>query len=502
MRILPLFLIIYLNLTAQFTPGRHTPDNLSHPTTYPELQSIIGAIEKSGNNVKTEIIGTSSGGRNLYAMYFSADTFGSDSSKIKVLLFAQQHGNEQAGKEGALLSAMELIKPEYQYLFDSLDLVIIPQMNPDGSEINQRRNGNDMDLNRNHLILTEPETMALHNLFDKHLFEVTMDVHEYSPYSETWINTGFIRNSDPTIGALTNICIPEKLRKFGMNELVPYYKKYLTTRGFSAFDYCPGGPPDTAYFRFSTFDVNDGRQSFGVEGTFSFIQEGKNGKDDFAENLSHRAEGQLTGMLCLLQFAFENKTKIKRMVSETRTKLISGNDLDSVPIQLVHTGNGSHLELPVLSLRTGKDSVIHVNDFRPVVKPVTSITKPKGYLIPKAADILVKWAERQGLKVTDYKKERNDIFEGYQIKDIGQIDFEGDIITDPVVEAINIKKVNLTDYLFVPTSQLKGNLIVYALEPKSMLGLVTYPQFSNLLKIGEMFPILRVINRKKQKNSK
>ncbi|MBK6344422.1 MAG: hypothetical protein IPF68_00550 [Bacteroidales bacterium] len=62
-----------------------------------------------------------------------------------------------------------------------MDFALIPQINPDGSEVNKRRNANDADLNRNHLILTEPETMALHNFFDKYRFEVTMDVHEYSP---------------------------------------------------------------------------------------------------------------------------------------------------------------------------------------------------------------------------------------------------------------------------------------------------------------------------------
>jgi len=34
---------------------------------------------------------------------------------------------------------------------------------------------------------------------------------------------------------------------------------------------------------------------------------------------------------------------------------------------------------------------------------------------------------------------------------------------------------------------------VIALEPKSMLGLATYRQFSYLLKKGEYYPVLRVV---------
>jgi hypothetical protein len=46
--------------------------------------------------------------------------------------------------------------------------------------------------------------------------------------------------------------------------------------------------------------------------------------------------------------------------------------------------------------------------------------------------------------------------------------------------------------MLVPTGQLKGNLAVIALEPKSMLGLVTYEQYRQLIKAGETYPILRL----------
>lgn len=55
--------------------------------------------------------------------------------------------------------------------------------------------------------------------------------------------------------------------------------------------------------------------------------------------------------------------------------------------------------------------------------------------------------------------------------------------------------IKYSDYIYVPTSQLKGNMIVIALEPKSMLGLVTYPGFANLLRANDKFPILRVTRK-------
>ena len=75
------------------------------------------------------------------------------------------------------------------------------------------------------------------------------------------------------------------------------------------------------------------------------------------------------------------------------------------------------------------------------------------------------------------------------------MDFERDTIVNPIVE-VKVIPNGLTedDYIFIPTNQLKNNLIIIALEPKSMLGLVTYKKFEYLLKQGENYPILRVIN--------
>lgn len=487
-------------LLSQIASDPECRNEWTKPTSYEELSACIALLDDASDLLTTEVIGATVEGRNLFGLFFSSLKFGNDPDKIKVLIFAQQHGNEQSGKEGALLLANELIKLEYHYLFDSLDLVIIPQMNPDGSEVNQRKNGNEMDLNRNHLILTEPETIALHRLFDQYHFEVSVDVHEYFPYSEEWMNYGFYKNSDITIGTTTNLDVPENIRKLSREEFVLFYKNYLAQKGFSVFDYCPGDPPEIGHTRYSTFDINDGRQSLGIQGTFSFIQEGKNGKDGYSENLKRRAEGQMTGMMCLLEFTFQNKSRIKQMIYTERKKLVSGDGAQKISIQSVHTSNGSKLELPVYSVVTGNDSLLTINDFRPVVKSVTDVIKPRGYLIPKNNMDLVGWAERHNLAISSYQKSSSETIEQYFIDRIDSIDFEGDIIIDPVVVTHRVRKINTGDYFFIPTSQLKGTMIVLALEPKSMLGLATYTQFSTLVKAKDKFRVLRVVDKKTIKN--
>jgi len=74
--------------------------NYSKITSYSELSQFIREIDKKSDLINTEVIAKTTEGRELYAVLFSKGKFGKDKSKIKVLIFAQQHGNEQSGKEG------------------------------------------------------------------------------------------------------------------------------------------------------------------------------------------------------------------------------------------------------------------------------------------------------------------------------------------------------------------------------------------------------------------
>ncbi|HSP87864.1 MAG TPA: M14 family zinc carboxypeptidase [Ignavibacteriaceae bacterium] len=491
-----IFLILLIFSFTTYSQSLQTPlekNNYQSLTTYKELTSFLDELNKNAL-LKSEIIGTSVDGRNLYVVKVSTGEFGSDNSKIKVLIFAQQHGDEQSGKEGSLLLLKEIAEGKLDYLFEKIDLLLVPQMNPDGSEKDKRRNANDADLNRNHLILTQPETIALHKLFDQYLPEASMDVHEYSPYSEEWEKFGYLKNFDEQVGTTTNLNVSEKIRKFSNEEYLPFIKSFFEEKNFTFHNYIPGGPPEVELIRFSTYDVNDGRQSFGAMNTFSFIQEGKNGKDSL-DNIKKRAEGQATGMKGFLEFIYSNKDKIKSLVVEERNKLINGKADNKVALQMDHISNGEKLNLSLLSMKTNTDTIITVNDFRPVVKSLYDVERPKGYLIPKNLPELYDWAIRQNLFISEYENMPDQKIEEYFITEIDSINFEGDIVVNPKVELKEIKnKINEQDYYFIPTKQLKSNLIVIALEPKSMLGLVTYKNFEHLLKRREYFPILRVEN--------
>jgi hypothetical protein len=491
--------ILLITMALTFNGFAQTPleqNKFLQPTSYDQLKRYVTDLDQGSDLLKLEVIGKSAEERNIYALLFSSGVFGQDEKKTRVLIFAQQHGNEQSGKEGALLLAAELIKPANRGLFNKLDLALIPQVNPDGSEVNRRRNANDADLNRNHLILTQPETQALHRFFDRYLFEVTMDVHEYSPYSEDWKAAGFRKNSEVTVGTTTNPDVSARIRKYSKSVYLPYIINYLNQQGHSAFEYSPGDPPGQGYTRHSTFDINDGRQSFGILNTFSLIQEGMNGEDNFIERIEQRAEEQKDGMMGLLLFVNKHARGIKKMVDKERAAIPGTKGNKTITLQSEHVADGRILELPVFSYASGKDSVVKIRDYRPVVRPILTTSLPYAYLIPAQSQELIEWADRHRLEMKPYIAEKQDKLEQYFVKSIDSIDFEGDIIVNPVLEVETAEPGQLVgQYYEIPVSQFKGRMLAIALEPKSMLGLITYPGFAQLLKTEAYFPVIRKFHR-------
>ncbi len=480
--------LLFLTIKILLSQTPLIKSNYTRLTSYDELKNFVFEIDKKSDLVKAEVLTKTVEGREIFVLFFSCDEFGKDPNKLKVLFFAQQHGNEQSGKEGALLLIDELTKAENQYLFHKLDLAIIPQMNPDGSEKNQRRNSNNVDLNRNHLILTENETIALHKLFDVYNFEVTLDVHEYSPYTESWKEFGYYKNADEQVGILSNPNISESIQKYQKEKVLPFIRDYLSVRDYSFCEYVVGGPPDKERLRHSTVDINDGRQSFGILNSLSFILEGKNGIDSYLHNIKRRAHGQFEAMMGLLKFCYDNSNEIKNLIKLERK---SYDKLKEITLRADHFHDGSEFILPVTRIEDSVDTLITIKNYSPKVKQLKKVKIPKGYLVPRNDSLLINLLKRHSIKFLE-KIPGGAKFYRYEILSIDSILLEGEYLKDLRIKKNRVKELSsISEYVYVPLNQLKRNLIVLTFEPQSMVGIIQYPHFKYLTE-KKFFSVIRV----------
>lgn len=96
---------------------------------------------------------------------------------------ANVHGNEESGADASLRVLYDLADREdcaAARIRDNALVVILPVQNPDGRELNTRRNANGFDLNRDWFARTQPETEGKLELLRQYRPVLHVDAHETS----------------------------------------------------------------------------------------------------------------------------------------------------------------------------------------------------------------------------------------------------------------------------------------------------------------------------------
>ena len=462
----------------------------SYPASHDQIVDFAKEAAKRSGNLAYHVFGNSTDGRELILVRTKSLK---NENPLRVLVFAQQHGNEQSGKEALLLLIRDLANGNHKSWLKNMEIWVIPQLNPFGGLNNIRVNSEGVDLNRDHVLMLAPETRALHKIFHEFMPHVTIDIHEYQPFQKTWNEFGAYKNFDVQVGIPTNVNVDSSLVKFGLKSALPYIQNHLHEQGYSFQNYIVGPSPNLGRTRHSTVDIDDGRHSFAILNTLSFIYEGINGRDSFKDNLERRTISQYEALKALLNYLNQNTSQVVSMVGNARQQLINAQPHDSVAIRMEHFPDGNSLVVNILSSKTGNDTIVEISDYHPVVRPTLKVTRPKGYLVPANDSLLVTFLKLHRITYEPYTPNDEHTIKYSQIN---RIDISVDEELEnrfPLVEWFSIKQSNLKcDYIFVPVKQLHSNFLVTVFEPQSMLGLAQREGFEYLLQENQMFPILRI----------
>ncbi len=96
--------------------------------------------------------------------------------KTKILMWSQMHGNESTTTKG-LLDFLNFLKDNLQFQAH-FTLAIIPILNPDGAIRYTRFNANDVDLNRDFINFSQPESVALQAVYDDFNPHYCLNLHD------------------------------------------------------------------------------------------------------------------------------------------------------------------------------------------------------------------------------------------------------------------------------------------------------------------------------------
>ncbi|MEC4005199.1 M14 metallopeptidase family protein [Flavobacterium sp. SUN052] len=136
---------------------------------YITLKNIEPIISRFSN----EIIGQSVLGKPIYK-----HTIGT--GKIKIFMWSQMHGNESTTTK-ALFDFLNLLHSDNAIsisLLSQITFCFLPMVNPDGAELYTRENANKVDLNRDSIDLSQPESKLLRKVFDEFQPDFCYNLHD------------------------------------------------------------------------------------------------------------------------------------------------------------------------------------------------------------------------------------------------------------------------------------------------------------------------------------
>lgn len=116
-----------------------------------------------------EQIGRSVESRPIYALRLGRGS-------VKILAWSQMHGNESTTTRG-LFDFYVQIRDDEHYL-SQFTFVFIFQLNPDGAQAYTRNNANQVDLNRDALAQSQPETQAFMKLLNTFDPDLCLNLHD------------------------------------------------------------------------------------------------------------------------------------------------------------------------------------------------------------------------------------------------------------------------------------------------------------------------------------
>jgi hypothetical protein len=140
---------------------------------YITLNDIEPIFEKHFPKNEIHVIGNSVLEKSIYSYRVGNGNF-------KILLWSQMHGNESTTTK-ALFDLFNFLDTDEEVVNQwkkKFSFYFIPMLNPDGAERYTRENANQIDLNRDFINLSQPESQLLMNVFNAFKPDFCFNLHD------------------------------------------------------------------------------------------------------------------------------------------------------------------------------------------------------------------------------------------------------------------------------------------------------------------------------------
>lgn len=207
----PAFALAVLAAVLTFTAANADKARL---TTHKDMMSRLASLEavdslRGFDRLQVTSIGESVKGKDIVMVRVS-DPGKSPEETERLFIICRQHGDEPASTEAMLGLIEDLafsIDEQTNDLLSKVSIYVVPMVNPDGADRYLRRNANGVDLNRDWLKLSQPETRCVCRAINEVNPDVLIDQHELSPGNRS---SDFLETAGSESGAPAGVVAESK----------------------------------------------------------------------------------------------------------------------------------------------------------------------------------------------------------------------------------------------------------------------------------------------------
>jgi len=413
----------------------------------------------------------------------------------RVFFYAQQHGNEPAGKE-ALIYLAKSIQEDPRILPRGVELWLMPMVNPDGAENDRRRNAAGADLNRDHMTLDQPETRALHQVIRDIAPHLSIDCHEFTRDSDDYRERGWLEWSDIMMDYANYPLLDDQVVAQGA-QLVERMAKIMAKKEVNFHRYFVGGAPPDGEQRFSAPDMDGGLNGVAIYGGLSFIIEcgvfRQNNPDN--HDLPHRVHSYMELLTAILQDQKIRKQHISMLKAQEQSAIPEWIPTNYFWAKL----DESVSSILVIDSLTMEKHTIPAPNFMPELVIKKSVSTPKAYFIEAEHEAAFRvLLDRHSIpfelidqpislavqecRLDTIEMDFDDLYHRYGGRTLVTLETATELMVQP-------------GGILIPVESLNGRRVIALLEPSMLYGLYQYPGYQSMITEEKIIPVSRVLGR-------
>lgn len=500
--------------------------------TYEQVLALCAELERRSDLVSLSFMGTTHEGRRIPLLIVGDRPYATAqqarrNGKLVVLLVANIHAGEVCGKEAFPILVRDIVlnpgAERNRAILDAMTLLVVPNYNADGNErvsatnrpgqigpvegMGQRANAQGLDLNRDYMKASAPETRAMLDLLTRWDPDLIFDSHT---------TNGSLVRYTLTYSAPHNPASPHDPKLFVRDTMLPEVARRVRERaGYDTFFYGNFNQDRTAWQTYSALPRFGGNYH-GLRGNMSVLLEAYSYapyKDRVLATLEFTRESLL--------FAAERADDIRFLNQRARQSVVEKgrvyDESDTVPIRSriaaferpvvirahapAEDRAAQRREIVASALRNETPDLGEPQDIEVRhegrFEATHSVVRPLEYAIPPGHPGVIDTLRAHGIVVDPVRVPRVITAEVYRVDAVTRADREYQGVRAVTVEATPRRTATPIGegWHTVRTAQPLGILAVYLLEPESDDGLAHWRVFGDeALREGADFPVLRVVN--------